>query len=240
MMRFLFTLVWGSLLLVPAHGQSTSRDSTGLTRSALAVALARHDQVSTTPEHLYDGPEYISYDRRLTGHAYYPNDTMQQGQITYKGTRFDVPMLYDIVKDVLIVVHYSGYRLALHSDQVQTFTYTGHTFIRLDSAAQGMPSGFYDVLYNGPTQLLARYKKEVLVNPTSFGYGIFNPKTTYYLRKNGQYVQIRTKRAILALLEDRRKQLATYSRQQKLKFRPSPVAAFLKLAQQYDALTNSL
>jgi hypothetical protein len=103
-----------------------------------------------------------------------------------------------------------------------------------------MPTGFYDQLYSGPTRLLARRTKEILVNPTSFNYGLYDPKTTYYIWKNGRYFPAKTRRAFLALLGDRRKQLMSYARQQKLKFRPSPEKAFLQLTQQYDQLNSSL
>ncbi|RYF61869.1 MAG: hypothetical protein EOO39_31330 [Cytophagaceae bacterium] len=220
-------------------GQSTGRDSSTVTTAA-RQAVDRYEQVSHTLEHLYDGPEYISYDRRLTGHAFFPTDTMQDGLVAYEGGRFAVPLLYDIVKDVVVVVHTSGYRIALHSDRLDHFSLKNHQFIRIDSSGQTMPSGFYELLYDGPTQLVVRRTKNILVNPNAFGYGIYDPKTTYYLRKNGRYYQAKNKRGLLTLLADRRKELTTYARRQKLSFRPSPETAFLKLAQQYDELTKSL
>lgn len=235
-MRFTLSLFCFGFLWQGAAGQSVAvgPDSSRLT--AARQAILRYEQVSHTDERLYDGPEYISYDRRLTGHAFYPTDTLQEGQVAYKGGLFTVPMLYDIVKDVVVVVHTSGYRMTLHSDRVPRFSLRNHTFIRLDSTGQEMQTGFYDLLYDGPTQLLARRTKVVLVNPTSFGYGLYDPKTTYFIRKNGHYTPVKNKRAFLALLGDHRKQLATYARQQKIRFRPSPETAFLKLTQYYDGL----
>ncbi|MBO0947797.1 hypothetical protein [Fibrella forsythiae] len=238
-MHVLFNLLGLCLLAQSVLGQSTGRDSSPVTTAA-RQAVDRYDQVSATLEHLYDGPEYISYDRRLTGHAFFPTDTMQDGMVFYEGRQFAVPLLYDIVKDVVVVVHTSGYRIALHSDRVERFSLKNHLFIRIDSIGQNMPEGFYDLLYDGPTQLLARRKKNILVNPNSFGYGIYDPKTTYYLRKNGRYFQAKNKRGLLTLLADRRKELASFARRQKLSFRPSPETAFLKLAQQYDELTKPL
>ncbi len=243
-MHFLLKLLGLSLLVQFAvaqnrAGQLVATDST-FTRAAVQYAIARHQQVGNTLERLYNGPEYISYDRRLTGHAFFPTDTMRDGQVTYEGGQFTVPLLYDIVKDVVVIVHTSGYRMTLHSDRVQRFSVDTHTFIRLDSSGQAVPKGFYDLLYGGSTQLLARRTKEILVNPTAFSFGIYNPKTAYYIRKNGRYFPAKNKRALLALLGDRRKQLMSYARQQKLKFRPSPEKAFLELTQQYDQLTSSL
>jgi hypothetical protein len=236
-MQFCLQLLGLCLIALHGLGQSAAKDSTF--NRAARYAITQHEQVSNTLERLYNGPEYISYDRRLTGHAFFPTDTMHEGQVAYEGGLYTVPLLYDIVKDLVVVVHTSGYRMSLHSDRVQRFSVDNHTFIRLDSS-QAMPKGFYDLLYNGPTRLLARRTKDILVNPTSFGYGLYNPKTTYYIRKNGRYFPVKNKRAFLALMGDRRKQLMSYARQQKLSFRPSPERAFLQLTQQYDQLNSSL
>jgi hypothetical protein len=239
MMRFTLFLSCFGLLLRSAAGQSTAADST--VSMAARQAIARHEQVHSSPEHLYNGPEYISYDRRLTGHPFFPTDTMLDGRVTYEGTEYAVPLLYDIVKDVVAVNHTSGYRVGLHPERVQQFQVKNRQFIRLDSSKQAMPTGFYELLYNGPTQLIARRTKVIVINPSpSLGYGLYDPRTTYYVRKNGLYTAVKTKRALLKLLTERRRPLAAYARQQKLRFRPSPETALLKLAQQYDALNRSL
>ncbi|WP_375444596.1 hypothetical protein [uncultured Fibrella sp.] len=239
MMRFLIALCGYSLFVQPASGQPANKDSL-FVAAATRSAIAQHARVNNTLERLYNGPEYISYDRRLTGHAFFPNDTLQESQVTYEGGQFTVPLLYDIVKDEVVVVHPSGYRMALHSDRLPTFTVQNHTFIRLDTVKQALPTGFYDLLYDGPTQLLARRTKVILVNPGSFGYGIYDPRTTYYIRRNGHYFPVKTRRATLAVLADRRKQLSAYLRQQKIRFKQAPETALVKLVQQYDELTKPL
>ncbi len=238
MMRFILSLFCVGLLLHNAVGQPVGKDST--VSLAARQAVARYEEVSNTLERLYNGPEYISYDRRLTGHPFFPTDTLLEGKVAYQGGQFAVPLLYDIVKDEVVVVHSGGYRMSLHSDRVQAFSVRNHTFIRLDSVQQGMSTGFYDMLYSGNIQLLARRTKSVLINLTAFSYGLFTAKTTYYILKNGQYSPVRNKRTLLAVLSNRRKQLVAYARAQKLSFRPSPETAILKLTQHYDELTKSL
>lgn len=237
MMRFLVSLCCFSLFVQNASSQSASTDSSFVSAAA-RYAVAQHAQISNTLERLYNGPEYIGHDRRLTGHAFFPNDTMQEGQVAYEGREFTVPLLYDIVKDEVMVVHPSGYRMALHSDRVTTFTTMDHTFIRLDTVKQAMPTGFYDLLYRGTTQLLARRIKVILVNPTTLSYGSYDPRTTYYIRKNGHYFPVKTKRAALAVLADRRKQLQAFLRQRKIRFKRMPEIAILALVQQYDELNK--
>jgi len=246
MIRLAFILSWLGSAALTASGQSVATDTT-LSKAAARYAIARHEVLSNDLEHLYNGPEYIGYDRRMEGHAFYLADSLMPGRIAYETGLFAVPLLYDIVKDKLVVVHPSGYRMALHSDRIQHFSVNNHTFIRLDSTGQGIPGGFYDLIYDGPTRLLVRRTKQILNTQTTVSslssngmYGQFDAKTKYYVRRNGAYIQVKNRRALLSALADHRKELAAFARKQRLSFRPSPEAAFATLVQQYDALANSL
>ncbi|HEX9958646.1 MAG TPA: hypothetical protein VGA96_15375 [Fibrella sp.] len=245
MIRFILSLFCFGLLLHDTASQSVSQDS-AFVAAASRFAVARHEQLGNDLEHLYNGPEYIGYDRRMAGHAFFPADSLLPGRVAYEGGLFTVPLLYDIVTDKVVVIHPSGYRMTLHSERIGHFSIDNHTFIRLDSTGQSIPGGFYDLVYNGPTQLLVRRTKQIISAPTSPTpwnsglYGQFEAKTKYYVRRNGNYSQVKNKRTLVAVLADRRKELMTYARKQRLKFRPSPEAAILKLARYYDELTTSL
>ena len=235
-MRSTFLLFF-YLLFTVAQGQVV--DSTS---KQVAVALARNEATNSNPEWLYNGIEYIGYDRRLKVHPFFESDTMENGAIQASGQVFTLPMLYDIVRDEVVLAHPTGYRMALFSDRIQSFLFLNHTFVRMaDSTNQGLPTGFYDLLYNGPTQVVARHKKEITINPSvSGGYGVFEPKTTYYLKKSGRFYLVKNKRALYTLLEDRKKELAAFARKEKLQFKPTMDDAFIKLAKAYDALNQSL
>ncbi|MBO0934845.1 hypothetical protein [Fibrella aquatilis] len=229
-MRSTFLILFYFLFHTIARGQTA--DSTGK-----QIVL-----VNGNPERLYSGIEYIGYDRRLKVHPFFESDTMQNGAIQANGQVFALPMLYDIVRDEVVLAHPTGYRMALFSDRIQSFSFLNHTFVRMaDSTKHGLPTGFYDLLYNGPTQLVARHKKEILINPSvSGGYGVFDPKTTYYIKKSGQFYVVKNKRALFNLLEDRKKQLAAFARKERLQFKPNMDDAFMKLAKAYDELNQSL
>ncbi|MEZ0485118.1 hypothetical protein [Fibrella aquatica] len=244
-MHFISKLFLLGLLAHQAVGQSVGSDSAVLA-STTRQAVVRYEQVSHTLEQLYNGPEYIGYDRQMEGHAFFQTDSLLSGRVTYQGGEFTVPMLFDIVKDLLVVVHPTGYRMALHSNRIQRFTIDKQPFIRLDSLQQNMPSGFYNLVYDGPSQVLVRRVKLIVAAPSTTSpwnagmFGSFDPKTTYFIRRNGTYVQVKNKRALYTLFADRRKELMAYARQQQIRFKPSPEAAFLKLTQHYDQLTKAL
>jgi hypothetical protein len=232
-------LILCSLIANQAIGQVTSADSMFRTK-AVNNAVTRYKEVSRDKDRLYTGIEYVGYDHRLKGNQFYETDAWSVGAVTYNGSRFDsIPMLYDLVRDVVVIEHPVGFRLTLRSDKLPMFSLMNHTFIRLtDSTSRGFRRGFYDLLYNGPTQLLARRAKEVVIDPTREAYGRFDAKTIYYLRKEGQYVPVKTKGSLFNALRDRKKELASYARKQKIRFKEDPEASIVKLTQYYDQLTH--
>lgn len=229
-----------ALLYIGTFAQAQVVDSTA--RQATQYALTRYEAATSDPERLYNGFEYIGYDRRLTGHPFFASDSTETGSIRSNGQIFTIPLRYDIVYDELVLNHPAGYRMALHSDRINSFLVKGHTFIRMtDSTQQGLPTGFYDLLYNGPTQLVARHTKTILVNPAANGtYGVFNPKTVYFIRKSGRYFPIKNKRTLLAVLDNSKKQLTAFMRKEKLKFKLTIDDSFGKIARYYDELPHTL
>ena len=102
---------------------------------------------------LYNGSEYIEYTFTfLEGDPFFGSASWVNGNINFDGLTFhEVPMLYDIVKDQVVIKDFQkAFKIILRSDKIQQFTLSGHTFIRLphDNSNQ-IKTGFYDQLYNG-------------------------------------------------------------------------------------------
>src|SRR5688572_1249798 len=58
---------------------------------------------------LYNGREYVEYSGTIQdGHPFYNTTEFAKGSITYEGMVFnDAMMLYDIVKDKMIIRHFN-------------------------------------------------------------------------------------------------------------------------------------
>ncbi len=239
-MRCLFFLFFSAGLTGSLAAQTLNADSSFL-KQATQYAVGRYEQAIGGNELLYNGIEHIGYDPRLKVDPYFRSDSLKLGSIHYRDRDFVLPMLYDLVKDVLIVEHPAGYRLELRSDQVNSFSLLGHTFVRLPAnPEQAVRAGFYDVLYKGPSQLLARRTKIIRLNPTANGgYGQFEPATTYYLRRKDRYYVVKNRKTLLTALADQKKQLMVYARKQRIRFRPDLETAITTLTKQYDKLTHS-
>jgi len=246
--RTYLPLIWGILCLIVSKNsfsQEAKIDSSsqqGALNSTLSLFYASVGKQSS----LYNGTEYTYYDPIITGNAYFSDvKAFSPGSINYNGVTFNqVPMLYDVYSDQVIVLLYNHFtKIALVKDKVASFDYLDHHFINIvaDTLASNtiLLSGYYDELYNGKSQVLA--KREKNIQTTSGQTSIesyFNPVKSYYLRKNNVYYSISSKGSMLDVLKDKKKQLQQYIRASQINFRKDPEEAMVKIASYYDQISK--
>jgi hypothetical protein len=233
--------------------QTRPADSSQLYAS-LATVINFHNSVLKENIHLYNGWQDPGYNHLAIGQPYFMADSIQVGNIYYDDTYYpDVSMLYNLVNDNVIIVQYavardstnSEYKTSLRMDlvknKIQSFSLPGHEFVRLnaDSNAIGMPPGFYERMYNGKTKLFVKrvklYVEEVRGNELERR---FDPITTYYIQKNGKYYPIRSKKALLDLLKDKKSELNSFIRSNKKRFKKNKELMIFETTQHYDQLVT--
>jgi hypothetical protein len=195
-------------------------------------------------QNLYNGRLYYIYDSRQEEHQFFQERKFENGVVFYQGQRYDsIPMMYDIVKDELVIKHINGFEpILLQSPKVRFFTVYEHQFLYLESGKEinpDMRTGFYDLVYNGKTRMLVRrikqrqekiYEKKVIAQ--------FPDKKFYYLYLNGKYNAVHTKKAVLSLFPEQKTELRKSLREQKIKFRKDRERAIVTMVARYDELTK--
>ena len=116
----------------------------------------------------------------------------------------------------------------------------GHRFINItpDSLfSSSIAPGFYDKLYHGKMDLFAKRTKKIenSIKLSGAEAKVFY-KDHYYLRKENNYYRVSNKRSFLQNLNDKRKELQPYVRQNKLNFRKDIENAMVKTLAYYDQL----
>jgi len=246
--RTYLPLIWGILCLVVSKNsfsQVAGTDSSsqqGALTSTLSVFYASIGKQSP----LYNGTEYTFYDPIVTGNAYFSDvKAFTPASLVYNGILFNqVPILYDIYSDQVVVLLYNHFtKFALVKEKVSSFDYLGRHFINInaDTLANNtvIQSGFYNELYNGKTQVLAKSSKNI--QTTSGQNSIetyFNLSKSYYVRKNGTYYSVSGKGSMLDVLKDKKKQLQQYIRASQLNFRKEPEEAMVEVTSYYDQLSK--
>ena len=230
-----------------SFGQTAPADSLYL-QTALAQTVSNYYKSVGASSRLYNGHEQLPYDPNIKGNALFPYDeqSWEPGEVTYDGIHYkNVPMMYDIYKDALVVLLYNKFSMyILLKNKVHDFSFASHQFINLDADSiandkSGITSGYYDQLYNGKIEVLAKRVKTIQNTSNSVATeAFFTTKNEYYLRKGNTYYRIGSKSAILNVLKDKKNALQQYLKNNNIRYKDNPDDAMAKIGAYYDHLSN--
>lgn len=239
------SLLLSVIFLVICH-KSFSQDLRFDSSSLPAVKDLAADYNKTFVEqlHLYNGIQYREYHKPFDeGQPYFVQNSFSRGTVSYDGGFYEnVSILYNLVTDQVIILGRNNIaEIQLLKDKVSAFSLQSHTFINMHPdtlLSTGMPEGFYDLLTTGKTSLLAKRTKNIqsFVQRTII-LKVFE-KDHYYVKKNNSYVPIRSKKALLAQVSDKKKEIQQYLKDNKIRYRKDPENAMTKVIDYYNQLTN--
>ncbi|SDL53637.1 hypothetical protein [Siphonobacter aquaeclarae] len=207
----------------PAAGPPAAGPVVDLYRKATAASAA-----------FYNGREYTVMEFRPTGHQFFESMDWQPASLTFDGGLYnDVPLVYDIYRDLVVVRYSSGYqRLILPGIGVSSFRIGTHRFVRLE---KDIRPGFYEVLYEGKTPLYCKRMKERREDLSEQRVNIiYTEKDSYFVRKDGKYLSVKNRKAIWAAFPEKKRELRKYLR--KLPFRDNWEEALTQLIAHYDQI----
>lgn len=228
-----------------ARGQAPLPDSTFLT-SAARQLTHQYEALLQDQSQLYNGKEYVDYTRyyrKAEGHQFYEATKPQLGSVEYWGHRYqNIPLLYDIRLDQL-VLQQPATALFLHmvEEKVSAFTLGTHRFLRLENqpnAPHPVPTGFYELLLDGPVRVLAKRRKEMKeLSDQKIYYPVFRTIDQLYVQVGDAYYPVSGQAAVLSIFPAQRKELQKFSRSQKLRFKKATREADLvQLIRHYQSL----
>ncbi|HVV55400.1 MAG TPA: hypothetical protein VHC47_08755 [Mucilaginibacter sp.] len=243
--KLICTCILAGLFSSSLCAQQVKKDTNSFVSTSIAHAVNNFNNTMGEQIRLYNGPEYLLYQHNLKGNALFPLTAqgLEPGEVHYDGYTFkNVPMMYDIYKDVVVVLLYNKFTLyTLLTERVHDFTLLGHHFIRINADSlknneARMETGFYDQLYSGKSELLARRIKTL---QTSSGTAAsletyFLEKNEYYLKKGNTYYKVDGRGSFFKVLKDKKNLLQKYLKDNNISFRENPELAMAELAAFYD------
>lgn len=241
--RLIQKLMTGFFLPVLLYCPSYAQDSTenNFTAAAISNTINLYYQFTNKQSRLYNGLEYYDYPVTLEGHAYFLDSSWKKGYVFYDGLPFyDVSMLYDIVRDELVILHFNNFKkMGLLSEKIKEFTLQGHHFLYLirDSIGNSLPStGFYEDLYDGASQVLAKRIKIIEERITNQVEQFITVHNRYYIRVNGRYHVVDSYNALMSVLKDHARDVRQYLRKNRIRYRKNPQSTIISAAVFYDSL----
>lgn len=217
---------------------------------AASIALLHQQYTAAAVDYpqLFNGTEYVDYAKRYyksIGHQFFLSPEGQAGSASYNGHYFpDLTLYYDAVLDqVVLRQEPNPFTVTLVSEYVREFTLADHRFIRLVADSLTGPAvrtGYYEVLVDSDTQaqLLAKRAKRQQERIVDSKVNIeFIEAERLFIRKAGQYHPVSSKGSVTSLFSDRGKQVQSYIRTNKLKFKKATrETAITQLTRYYNSL----
>lgn len=240
MVKSILFLVFVCFACYTGYAQgANSPDS--FTTSAESNAVSYYYQFIDKQSRLYNGVDHIGYPSKIKGFAYFSTDELQKGTVVYDGLLFkDVPMLYDLLKDQLVILHFNNLmKMSLITPKVKEFSVNGHHFIRIvkDSLHnQPLETGFYDALYSGKSAILVKRTKFVEERVSDRLDQEFIERNTFYIQKDGAFKIVKNYKGLLHLFGDKAREVRRYLKKNKLKYRRDRETTIIKAATYYDTL----
>lgn len=238
--KIILLLIFSSFLL-QAQAQGTSEEPTSGQSSSKVVELYREKLAEQST--LYLGRVYTGFDNRITGHAFFLSGEWLPASILYDGVLYEnVDLLFDIVREEVVVRHPNGFaKIKLLNERISWFSFSDHTFIRLqepDSANGSFPeAGIYQELYEGDLSVLAKRKKHLKEHTYDTELiRNFEDHNRFYIKKDGLYYQVKSKRAVLNVLKDHKKEIRRFLRKNNIRYSNNQDTAIVKIAEYYDSL----
>ena len=193
---------------------------------------------------LYKGRVYVGLNKLIKGHQFLDTDEWQPGSLYYKGNWYrDVPMLYDIFRDELVIQHTNGFlKIQLLKSELDKFHFLNSTFVNIQdsSSLKTLPSpGVYEKVYGGEVSVFVKRRK--LVKETIQEMEVkreFEQTNQYFIQKENQYHEVKRKGSVLRVLKEHKKEIRKRMREEGIKFRRNPEAAIVKMVNFYEQAKN--
>lgn len=176
---------------------------------------------------------YLTALRGTTTHQYFDQRVWQKGNVTIAGQRYDeIPMLFDIEKEQLVVKHPDAYRfdgVAIKMDDLESFTLGKHQFRKLGFASN---DGFFEVLYDGSNFLLVAKKKK---RSSSQKVGVeFTETTSYFLVDSNRLVPLKGIKSLKNLYPDFINDIQYVKKEKKIKLRIRKETSIVRFIESLD------
>lgn len=203
-LNFLFCLA-GFFLTGNVFGQSTA-----------SLPAEMYEQALKGSQQLFNGTEYFKYKSYSGEHPYFLSDQYIVGSLSYDGVYYPaVPLYYDIGLDRLVTPYYfDGTWMSFVGELVKEFNLKGHSFRYFRAIKGDLPGfGFYEVLYDGQSTLIARHRKSYSEQIDGMEViRAFKTSVEYYLLIDDRSFRINENEKIPAAIKDKKAEVRNFLR----------------------------
>lgn len=221
--------------------QSQSVADTSFLRIAAQNTVKLYEGFISVHSGLINGSEYAEPPFNDEQHPFYRQVDWLSGEVNYNNERYsDVSMMYDLSGDNVIAENpVNGQEIQLVKPRVSSFTLNGDQFVNIRAQhLAGLPQeGFYQVLYDAKSAVLVKHLKifeEKIEDRQVVFY--YKEKKRIYVRTGDSYVKVSRKGDLLKLFGEKKDEVRSYVRKNKIKVSRHNLPSFSALVAYYDTL----
>jgi hypothetical protein len=241
-MKIFLLLLSGVFSVTSSYSQSAKTDS--ITNLQVKNAVDLYNRFTDGEAPIFNGPEYIYYIFVMEGNPFFEKSGYTGGWVGFRGRIYKpVSLFFDIQRNQLVILNTDSLSpVVIQNEHVDSFHLYGHTFISLEKNNNEnlYNTDFYDQLYNGRIQLMARRIKtmEQKIKNDQLTE-IFYQKDRFYIHKEGLYYLVSNKKDVFKLFSDKKAALKKQMHKAHIKFRRKNFEdALIKTTVIYDQLTH--
>jgi uncharacterized protein YajQ (UPF0234 family) len=192
---------------------------------------------------LYNGRAWRNTYAALKGDPYLFSKEFMTGSVTISGKTFgNNLLLYDILKDEVLILSEKNFILQLNKELMERFTLTWnnqvYNFVKFKGDSLSVLNGYLNELYSGKTGVYVKYKKKIEVRAVEDKYDGFSQSFKTYLVKDGVPYQVKNKRQLIDVLKDNKQKVTGYIRSHKLDISGKRPETLVPVAEYYDSLSR--
>jgi hypothetical protein len=242
---FLFIFRVSSILLICPFSNISAQNKVSenfFYQQALTNARSVYHTSFGDQSALFSGKEFGDYLFGFeTGQPFFNSAQPVMGSVIYDGISYDsILMRYDEIKDAVVINHFTD-KIQLANEKIQGFNLHNSTFIPLikDSVNSSLvSSGFYNLLYKGKVTLVKKEIKFLIEKTTMTAelLRIIEQKDYYYIKKEDKFYPIKSKKNLLEIFADNKKEVQKFISANGFNFRKDPQNMLTKTTAYYDSL----
>jgi hypothetical protein len=227
----------------PVQAQLSSKDSS-LLKSSVKNALTFYDQNIGEQSGKFNGSQNIGYPQGvIEKNPYFISPNFSKGYIVYDQVLYDnVNLVYDEAAD-LVVLQDSTHKIELITEKLEAFGIGDNHFqylIKKDVNTNALVNtGYYQILVDNKTSLYTKETKKVtekiLSNELSY---TIESSTYYYIKKDGRFYEIQSRKGFFKILKDKEKELKHYIKAQHLNYRKDKNHTLSNVVEYYNLITK--
>jgi hypothetical protein len=227
---FLFTAIFQIISCLP-----------GISGPAGATLTRTDDTIDI--QTLYNGKAWRNLYYRVKGDQFLFTTEFMPGNATIHGKEFkNVKFKYDIYNDEVLTITDRGIIIEMNKEMLDLFSMKynnqDYYFKRIDADSINSFSGYFNILYEGPSSLYIKYKKEILLLAVENKFDMFNQIDRIYLKKDGKIIFINSKKEFLGKLADHKQEVRSFIKTNRIRISKKDPESFRPVLEYYDKIRH--